>query len=122
MPTPTDTHDLLRSLEAILATIAKAQKTVNESIEQFRTSGVDTVADKLASAAIAAGMSPGVAGGYAEEYEALLARITKSLAAADESIDDAADKTLAMVHISRVLPHRCPARPTAAGKPVLLLS
>jgi hypothetical protein len=120
MPSPSDTTGLLRDLRATAEAVRDIQRKAGEVLQQVADNEAADIADRLANAAIAAGMPPARAFGYAEEYSANLGKAQGNIDALLGKFGDLKTELDALIHIVDVLPYRCP-NPTAGGRPSLVL-
>jgi hypothetical protein len=111
MPTPTDTHELLRSLEAIAEAVDQLYKSARSLADEIEASGVRRISPQFPDAAIRAGMPRSRAYDYAEEYAATGDLAAKRLGEILPLIGDVKINIDVLTHIARVVPHRCPGSP-----------
>jgi hypothetical protein len=122
MSNPSDTIRLLHDLEATAEAIRDIQRRIEAIITEVKGNEDNDIADRLAKSAIAAGMPPARAFGYAEEYTARTASARTHLGTLVEHGTRASDAVTALIHIATVVPHRCPNPGTALGRPALVLT
>jgi hypothetical protein len=122
MPSSTDTARLVTDLESIAEAVRDIQRKAREVLQRVADNEAADIADRLANAAIAAGMPPARAFGYAEEYLARLSSAKKDLEVTEGVASHAKKEIEALVHIATVVPYRCPNPGAAGGRPALVLT
>jgi pyruvoyl-dependent arginine decarboxylase (PvlArgDC) len=120
MSKPTDTLRLLRDLQETSVVIRDIQRKATEVLQRIADSEAN-VGDRLANAAIAAGMPPNRAFDYAEEYAAVLGKAQSNIVALSGAAGDLKVELDTLIHIATVVPHRCPNHGVSGGSRVLAL-
>jgi hypothetical protein len=121
MPSPSDTTVLLHDLQATAEAVRDIQRKAREVLQRVTENNAADIADRLANAAIAAGMPPARAFSYAEEYSATLGNAQGTMEAIVGRFGDLKIELDTLIHIANVLPYRCPNPTGSGGRPTLVL-
>jgi hypothetical protein len=122
MHNPSDTIRLLHDLEATAEAVRDIQRKAREVLQRVADNEAADIADRLANAAIAAGMPPARAFSYAEEYSAALGKARRDADALFWTFGDLKTQLDILIHIATVVPSRCPNPGAVLGHPGLVLT